>query len=154
MTLAKLALTLLLGAAAAAVAFSPGTFTALASENLKAECRAAISAAAPDAAEDLIGPDISKDGEGNVELGWSSLSGDFFADPDGEKRAAQAIGKACPTVALVVFSGPTGGTERWYIRRDGFAVRHFRDSGMPGDEDKYWNWDAIPADYDPGKDYL
>ena len=84
-----------------------------------------------------------------MSVGWASLSGEFFKDAIGEAMAAQAIAKACSPVAIV----PTGGSERWYIRHDGFSVRHFRDSGMPGDHDKYWGWDTVPFDYDPAKDY-
>ena len=118
-------------------------------------CHRSITANSPDAAGDLIGPEAHRDWNGDLAISWSGRSGEFFRDGEGgEALAAQAIAGACPSVAVVVYnSGPTGGRERWYIRRDEFAVRHSRDSGMPGDEDKYWHWDTLPFDYDPQKDY-
>ncbi len=123
-------------------------------EDLSAECKTAIEANAPNAAEEFDGPNVSKDARGDLSIGWASLSGAFFKEADGEAGAAQAIAKGCPAVAKVIFSGATGGTERWYIRHDGYAVRHFRDSGMPGDYDSYFGWETVPFDYDPNKDYL
>lgn len=147
-------------AAVAAIALGLALTPALASapvevtlQALSAECQAAIGANTPDAAEELSGPDLFKDAQGDLSVGWASLNGEFFKDADGEQAAAQAIAKACQPVAIVIYSGPTGGSERWFIRHDGFKVRHFRDSGLPGDHDKYWGWETVPFDYDPAKDY-
>jgi hypothetical protein len=117
-------------------------------------CQRSITANAPDAADELSGPEAHRDCNGDLTISWSARSGEFFRGGEGsETLAAQAIAEACPSVAIVVYYGPTGGSAHWYIRRDKFAVRHSRDSGMPGDEDKYWNWDTLPVDYDPQKDY-
>lgn len=89
-----------------------------------------------------------------MSIGWSRLSGEFYPSGySGEMNASRSIGASCPSVAVVVFSGATGGTERWYIRRNKFTITHRRDSGYPGDFDKYWGWDTIPFNYDPKINY-
>ncbi len=125
----------------------------IALDALAKDCQAAIAANTPGAAEELVGPRLFKDAAGDLSVGWSSISNEFFKEEAREAEAAKAIGAACPSVAIVSYAGPTGGTERWYIRRDGFGVRHARDSGMPGDKSKYSGWETVPFDYDPGKSY-
>jgi hypothetical protein len=120
---------------------------------LPVECRTAIRRHGPGPSSAVDGPDLFLDDHGDLSIGWSSRTNAFFASASMESTAARGIGTACPKVAIVVFSGPTGGTERWYIRRDGFSVRHSRDSGLPGDASKYWNWETVPFDYDPGRSY-
>jgi hypothetical protein len=137
-------------ACGAAAAAAPAE---IALETLAQACQAAIAANKPDAAEELVGPEIFKDAAGDLSVGWNSLSNTFFKAKAREAKAAKAIGAACPEVAIVSYAGPTGGTERWFIRRDGFSVRHARDSGMPGDKSKYSGWETVPFDYDPSKSY-
>lgn len=120
---------------------------------LDAACRKAIAKHAPDKAKKSDGPEIYRDRNGHLTVAWSRQSGKFYAKGDGESQAAWAIAKDCADVVVVSYSGATGGAERWYIRRDDFKVRHSRDSGMPGDEDKYSGWDTVPFDYDPAKNY-
>ena len=119
---------------------------------LSGACRAAVNRNRPSQAERLTGPRIYVDMYGDMSIGWSS-DGVFYANENQESRSAEAINKACPSVVVVTYSGSTGGSERWYMRRTGFTVRHSRDSGMPGDKSKYWKWDSMPFDYDPGRVY-
>lgn len=120
--------------------------------SLSGACRAAITRNRPSQAERLTGPSIYIDAHGDMSIGWS---GDyvFYANENQESKSAKAIHKACPSIVVVTYSGPTGGSQRWYMRRTNFKVRHSRDSGMPGDESKYWKWNSMPFDYDPGKVY-
>ncbi|TVQ23323.1 MAG: hypothetical protein EA367_02525 [Leptolyngbya sp. DLM2.Bin15] len=128
---------------------------------LSPSCQAAINANAPNR-PNLVNipgrPDlefsIARTHDGYVSLYWSHIDGQFYDVIDGEIIAAQAIGEACPDVWMVIFHGGTGASLRWLMRGTGFAVRHGRDSGLPGDFDKYWNWDKMPTDYDPNRDYF
>lgn len=125
-------------------------------EKLDPKCREAIRLHSPKGNQTypVHGPTVFIDDNSDVSIGWSRQTGNFYpTNTSGEMNAARAIGYACPKVAIVVFSGATGGTERWYIRRNKFTIRHSRDSGYPGDYDKYWGWDTIPFNYDPNKDY-
>jgi len=129
-------------------------------ENLDYKCREAIRLNRPpgnpkwNSTYPVYGPDIYVDDNNDISIGWRSLPGQFYpSDTSGEMNAARAIGAACPRVVKVVFSGSTGGSQRWYIRRNKFTIRHSRDSGYPGDYDLYWAWDKIPFNYDPNQDY-
>ncbi len=123
--------------------------------DLSVACRRAITAHQPttsDPAADaaVTGPQIFEDSRGDLSIGWSRESGRFYANGEqGEKAAAAGIGAGCEQAEIVVFSGATGGTERWYIRRDGFGIRHHRNSGYPGDRCKYDGWGRVPFAYDP-----
>ncbi len=121
--------------------------------SLPEDCRKAIQRFGPEPGGGLDGPELHRDGNGDISIGWSRMTSQFFASASEEATASRAIGKACPQVAIVTFSGATGGTERWYIRRNGFTVKQFRDSGYPGDASKYWKWDKVPFNYDPGQSY-
>ena len=81
------------------------------------------------------------------------MTSQFFASASDEAAASREIGKACSPIAIVAFSGATGGTGRWSIRRNGLSVKRFRDSGYPGDASKDWKWDTVPFHYDPGQSY-
>jgi hypothetical protein len=121
--------------------------------SLPAECRRAIERFGPEPGQGVDGPELHRDDHGDISIGWSRITSQFFTSPTEEAAASREIGKACPQVTIVTFSGATGGTERWYIRRTGFTVKHFRDSGYPGDASKYWKWDKVPFNYDPRKTY-
>lgn len=121
--------------------------------SLSEHCRTAILSRKPTYTDRIDGPNIHIDTLGDISVGWSSYLGIFFSNETQEASVAQGIYKDCPRVAIVVFSGPSGGSERWYMRRTGFSVRHSKDSGMPGDKSKYWKWDSMPFDYDPWMSY-
>lgn len=121
--------------------------------SLSGECRKAIQRFGPEPGQGLDGPELHRDGHGDISIGWSRVTSQFFPSASQEATASREIGKACPQVAIVTFSGATGGTQRWYIRRSGFTVRHNRDSGYPGDVSKYWKWESVPFNYDPEQSY-
>jgi hypothetical protein len=121
--------------------------------SLSGECRQAIEHFGPKPGQGLDGPELHRDGNGDISIGWSRMTSQFFASASEEAAASGAIGKASPQVAIVTFSGATGGTERWSIRRNGLSVKHFGDSGYPGDASKDWKWDTVPFNYDPGQSY-
>ena len=127
-------------------------------KSLTQGCRQAIFSNAPNEshAVTITGPEVHKDKNGDLSVAWSSKSGTFYQgeEPDASFRyASRQIGAKCNRVHNVIFSGPTGGSERWLIRRDGFTELHYRDSGYPGDKIKYWNWETVPFSYDPRKTY-
>ncbi|ACB54590.1 hypothetical protein cce_5244 (plasmid) [Crocosphaera subtropica ATCC 51142] len=98
--------------------------------------------------------DVARDYKGNYSIGFSALSGEFGS---GERervmlQIAQRLAPFCPQVALVSFSGPTWSD--WTMRRDGFSRIHYKDEQFPGDWDFYWNWNKLPFDYDPLKNYF
>jgi hypothetical protein len=99
--------------------------------------------------------DVSKDYKGNYSIGFSALSGEFGSGELEEQmiRISQRIAPKCPQVALISFSGPTW--SNWTMRRDNFTRRHHKyDDRFPGDVDFYWNWNKLPFNYDPLKNYF
>ncbi len=99
--------------------------------------------------------DVSKDYKGNYSIGFSALSGKFGAGELEEQmiRISQRIAPKCPQVALISFSGSTW--SKWTMRRDGFTRGHHKyDDRFPGDVDFYWNWNKLPFNYDPLKNYF
>jgi len=116
-------------------------------------CRDAIIRYGPELKAGIIGPEIYMDKGEDLSVGWRSSSGIFFSSKEREGAAGREILNSCPNLAIIVYSGPTGGSERWYIRRNRFTIRHSKDSGFPGDESKYWKWDSVPFNYDPRLSY-
>ena len=121
--------------------------------SLDPDCRRAIDFNRPTLG--TVGePTLGRDESGDMEIAWSGPFDFYPRGTAGEMSAAFAIGSACPSIVRVSFSGGTGGSSRWYIRRNNFAIRQSRDSGYPGDYDVYWHWDSIPFNYDPEIDYF
>ncbi|MEI6829642.1 MAG: hypothetical protein WCK64_07295 [Synechococcaceae cyanobacterium ELA445] len=132
--------------------------TQISIKTLAQDCQQAIFSNAPNESRriKIIGPEVHKDKNGDLSVAWNSTSGSFYngSDPEGSLvYAARQIGAKCKRVYIVNFSGPTGGSEKWLIRRDGFTEIHYRDSGHPGDQSKYWKWESVPFNYDPSKTY-
>lgn len=126
--------------------------------SLTPNCQRAISSNGPDDSRiyPIIGPEIYRDRNGDLSIGWNSRSGSFYRGSDQLKSfryASREIGASCPKVHILVLSGPSGGSEKWLLRRDGFTELHYRDSGYPGDKSKYWKWDSVPFSYDPNTIY-
>ncbi|TVQ18062.1 MAG: hypothetical protein EA367_15805, partial [Leptolyngbya sp. DLM2.Bin15] len=131
-----------------------------ASLELSPSCQAAIDAnqpSLPGLVNDPDRPDLRFEVRGHQEgwmgVTWSHITGQFYDSPEAETAAAQAIGRACPELWFVFYEGATGGTLRWYMRQTEFAFKHRRDSGLPGDFDRYWR-SGVPYDYDPHRDYF
>jgi len=124
---------------------------------LTRSCQEAITSSRPNTKlGGIAGPSIYRDKNGDLSVGWKSSYGTFYEGADVLKQARAAsrlIGENCPRVHIVVFSPPTGGGEKWLLRRDWFTELHYRDSGYPGDNSKYWKWEAVPFSYDPRKTY-
>jgi hypothetical protein len=93
-------------------------------------------------------PKVYRTEDGGLGL---SFRRDIVAD-DEERSAVQEMAAACPELSYAEFVGGLGAQWRWYIRRDSFRITHSRDSGLPGDYDRYWHQDKVPYDYDPAKD--
>lgn len=97
---------------------------------------------------------LAKEEDGELSLHWSNAEGLFFESDKLELDVASKIGRACSEISMVGYHGGIGGASRWYIRSTNFSQRHYRDSGLPGDYDKYWNWFEIPTNYNPSYDYV
>ena len=126
--------------------------------SLTPHCQRAISSNRPDDSRisPINGPEIYRDRNGDLSIGWSSSSGSFYRSGDELKSfryGSRKIGASCPKVHVLVLSGPSGGSEKLLLRRDVFTELHYRDSGYPGDKSKYWKWDTVPFSYDPNKTY-
>lgn len=126
--------------------------------SLTPNCQRAINSNGPDDSRisPISGPTIYRDQNGDLSIGWSSRSGLRYRSSDQLKSfrfASREIGASCLNVHILVLSGPSGGGEKWLLRRDGFTEMHYRDSGYPGDKSKYWKWDTVPFSYDPNMTY-
>ncbi len=122
-------------------------------EELAAQCREAAARATKqitDVSEDVQGPLAFSAGDGGLGLSWYRNS----PDDDVEVELAKDLSRNCEKLSIIEIDGGTGGQLRWYIKRDGFSVTHSRDSGLPGDFDRYWHQDEVPFDYDPARDYV
>jgi hypothetical protein len=110
--------------------------------------------------------DAGKDYKGNQSIGFSSISGTFIPSEKIKFESdtytyspshpfayiANRLAPYCPKVEMFTFSGATW--SMWVMRRTKFKKIHGRGSGLPGDYDKYSNWNKLPHDYDPYKDYF
>ncbi len=132
-------------------------------QNLSEPCRTAVSRVFADIKKhqptrehfEKTSVKVDRDYKGNYSINFSALSGDFGPGELEEQmvRISKRLASSCPQVALISFSGPTW--SNWTIRRDGFSRRHHKyDEQFPGDVDFYWNWNKLPFDYDPLKDYF
>lgn len=119
-------------------------------------CLSAIERHQPNGSE-VAGPTFSIDRYNSIGVSWQTgTSGQFYRENDTAariKNAVKAMSFACPEVVIFTFSGATGSSERWLIKRDGFSQVHQKDSGLRGDYCKYWHYDSVPFNYDPNYDY-
>lgn len=102
-----------------------------------------------------------QDYKGNFNVHFSNAQAQFGSGYDDKEetqlrniiRISNRLAPYCPEVQMFSFQS-AGSWLRWTLRRTKFQKIHGKSSTYPGDYDKYWNWNKLPLDYDPNKDYF
>jgi len=101
---------------------------------------------------------IDRDYKGNFSVHFSNAHAQF-GSVYGEKQdkniiyISNRLAPHCPEVQMFAFNS-AGSWLAWTLRKTNFKQIHGRGSGLPGDYDKYWNWNKLPLDYNPYKNYF
>jgi hypothetical protein len=103
---------------------------------------------------------IGRDYKGNFSVHFYNAQAQFGSGyEDGEKQdkniiyISNRLAPHCPEVQMFAFNS-AGSWLAWTLRKTNFKQIHGRGSGLPGDYDKYWNWNKLPLDYNPYKNYF